>query len=378
MFDLLITGGRVIDPAQEMDSPFDIGVSEGRIAQVGPGLPRDGAKKVVDVSGKLVTPGLIDLHCHLYEAVTPYGVAPDRAGVSSGVTTLVDAGSSGAANFEGFRRLASDPAGSNVLCFLNIALTGLSVVPEIRSASDIDVGETVKVALKHPELIQGIKVRPIGPATRSLGLDMVRRAKEAARESQSRLMVHITEPRAQEYPSLTRGLLPLLEPGDILSHPFSGKPGSVLTPEGLMPEFREAAARGVVLDSANAAFYFSYRVARAALEAGIMPTTLSTDMATLRGLYSAPLTQVMSQSLALGLELGRMVEMVTVAPARVLGMADRLGSLAPGMPADISVLEMIEGDWEFPDSEGESLQGRMALVPVLTIKSGEVIPAAGG
>ncbi len=375
MFDLLITGGRVVDPAQGRDGPFDIGVSGGRIAEVGPGLPGDGAEKVIDVSGRLVTPGLIDLHCHIYEAVTPYGVDPDRAGVSSGVTTVVDAGSAGAATFERLRRSLADPPRCSVFCFLNIALTGLSTVPEIRSGADIDVRAAVETVLENPGLMRGIKVRAIGPATGSLGLDMVRWAREAARETRSRLMVHITEPRSQENPSLTRGLLPLLEPGDILSHPFSGKPGSVLTPEGLMPEFREAVERGVVLDTANGGMYMNYGVARAVLEAGIVPTTLSTDMATLGGLYSPPLTQVMGQFLALGLDLGRVVEMTTAAPARVLGTADRMGSLAPGMPADISVLEPVAGDWEFPDSEGEMLRGGTSLVPALTIKAGEVVYA---
>ncbi len=373
MFDLLITGGRVVDPAQGRDGPFDIGVSGGRIAEVGPGLPGDGAERVIDVSGRLVTPGLIDLHCHIYEAVTPYGVDPDRAGVSAGVTALVDAGSAGAATFERLRLSLDDPPQCSVFCLLNIALAGLSTVPEIRSGADIDVRAAVETALENPGLVRGIKVRAIGPATGSLGLDMVRRAREAARETRSLLMVHITEPRSQDNPSLTRGLLPLLEPGDILSHPFSGKPGSVLTPEGLMPEFREAVERGVVLDTANGGIYMNYGVARAVLEAGIVPTTLSTDMATLGGLFSPPLTQVMSQFLALGLDLGRVVEMTTAAPARVLGMADRLGSLAPGMPADISVLDPVAGDWEFPDSEGEMLRGGTSLVPALTIKAGEVV-----
>ena len=373
MFDLLITGGRVVDPAQGRDGALDIGVLGGRIAEVGPGLPRDGAENVIDVSGRLVTPGLIDLHCHIYGAVTPYGVDPERAGVSSGVTTVVDAGSAGAATFERLSGSLADPPRCSVFCFLNIALTGLSAVPEIRSAADIDVGVAVETVLGNPGLICGIKARAIGPATGSLGLDRVRQAREAARETRSLLMVHITEPRSQGNPSLTRGLLPLLEPGDILSHPFSGKPGTVLAPEGLMPEFREAVERGVVLDTANGGMYVNYGVVRAALEAGIIPTTLSTDMATLGGLFSPPLTQVMSQFLALGLDLGRVVEMATAAPARVLGMADRLGSLAPGMPADISVLEPVAGDWEFPDSEGELLMGGTTLVPALTIKAGEVV-----
>ncbi len=288
---------------------------------------------------------------------------------------MVDAGSAGAATFERLRLSLDDPPQCSVFCFLNIALAGLSTVPEIRSAADIDVRAAVETVLENPGLVRGIKVRAIGPATGSLGLDMVRRAREAARETRSLLMVHITEPRSQENPSLTRGLLPLLEPGDILSHPFSGKPGSVLTPEGLMPEFREAVERGVVLDTANGGIYMNYGVARAVLEAGIVPTTLSTDMATLGGLFSPPLTRVMSQFLALGLDLGRVVEMTTAAPARVLGTADRMGSLAPGMPADISVLEPVAGDWEFPDSEGEMLRGGTSLVPALTIKAGEVVYA---
>ena len=369
MFDLMLTGGRVIDPSQGIDGPCDIGVAQGKIAQIAPEIPREEARRVLDVSGKLVAPGLIDIHCHCYEGLASFGIPPDVLGVWSGVTTVVDAGTSGGATFGAFPRFVVPLARSNVYCFINI----------FRFAGVIRLEETIRLIGEHQELIRGIKIQPTGRVARTMGIDSVRQAKKAAAETGTRIMVHIGESHATEEAALTRQILPLLDAGDILSHAFTGMPGSVLTPDGgFMPEFKEAAQRGVILDTANGHSSFSFRVAQKALEAGILPSTLSTDLSLDERAQTPSLTEVMSQWLALGLDLGQVVRMVTANSAQALGLSHQLGSLAQGRQADISVLEVVSADWQFRDSPGELLRGSQAIVPALVIKSGEVLPVGWG
>ncbi|MEE9202238.1 MAG: amidohydrolase/deacetylase family metallohydrolase [Dehalococcoidia bacterium] len=378
MYDLLIQGGRVIDPAQGIDGVADIGVSQGRIAAIGKGLKAEEAAQVVAARGKLVVPGLIELHAHVYEAVTWIGLAPDRAGVSSGVTTVVDAGSAGWATFPGLAKFVLPQARTSVFCFLHICRTGLCHLPEIRDWNDIDYEETVAMARAYPDLIKGIKVRVVEPAVWNMGLELIKLAKRIAGEAGLPLMVHIGDPKGIESRTLTRELLPLLDTGDILSHCFTGKAGRVLQPDGtVMAEFREAADRGVVLDIAHGMNNFSFEVARRGMEQGILPHTISTDLATLT--IDGPvfsLVHTMSEFMALGLSLKQVIEMCTINPARALKEDARLGSLKAGLPADISILELKEGDWEFKDSENQSLRGQWLLTPVTTVKGGVPIPAA--
>ena len=186
MTDLLLKGGEVIDPAQNLRGIMDVAVKDGAISQVAANISPREASRVIDVSGKLVVPGLIDLHCHVYEGVNQTGISSDLAGVSSGVTTLLDAGSAGCYTFGGFPRYVVPRAKTRVLCMLHISRTGLNFQPDLSRREDIDLDETVRVIRDNRPLIQGVKLRAVGPAVPTMGVEMVHLAKRAAREGDVR------------------------------------------------------------------------------------------------------------------------------------------------------------------------------------------------
>ena len=381
MTDLLLKGGEVIDPSQNLRGKLDVAVTDGAISQVAPNLNPQGAARVIDVSGKLVVPGLIDLHCHIYEGVNQTGVNPDLAGVLSGVTTLVDAGSAGCYTFGGFPKYVVPRAKSRILCMLHISRTGLSYQPDLSRREDIDVDETVRVIQSNKPLIQGVKLRAVGPAVPTMGIEMVHLAKQAATEGGVRLMVHIGDNGASEDgPTLTRQLLPLMESGDIITHLFSGNPGRIIGEDGkVIPEVFEAQERGVFLDTAHGRQNFSFDVARRALDQGVKPQSISTDL-TIPGRQNTvhSMTEMRSRFLALGFSLEDVIRMATTNPASALDMDDTLGSLTTGRGADITVLEEVTGDWIFHDTVGDTLRGDKALVPVITVRDGEVFSADWG
>ncbi|MCH8108733.1 MAG: amidohydrolase/deacetylase family metallohydrolase [Chloroflexi bacterium] len=381
MTDLLLKGGEVIDPSQNLRGKLDVAVTDGAISQVAPNIRPQGVTRVIDVSGKLVVPGLIDLHCHIYEGVNQTGVNPDLAGVLSGVTTLVDAGSAGCYTFGGFPKYVVPQAKSRILCMLHISRTGLNYQPDLSRREDIDVDETVRVIQTNKPLIQGVKLRAVGPAVPTMGIEMVHLAKQAATEGGVRLMVHIGDNGASEDgPTLTRQLLPLLESGDIITHLFSGNPGRIVGEDGkVIPEVFEAQERGVFLDTAHGRQNFSFDVARRALDQGVKPQSISTDL-TIPGRQNTvhSMTEMLSRFLALGFSLEDVIRMATTNPASALDMDDTLGSLTTGRGADITVLEEATGDWIFHDTVGDTLRGDKALVPVITVRDGEVFSADWG
>lgn len=378
MYDVLIKGGRVIDPAQGLDGKRDVAVSGDKIALVADEIPAMECRKVIDAAGKIVTPGLIDLHCHCYDGGVPDGLLPDDAGVKQGVTTVVDAGSAGQAIFGGLPKYVIPAARTTVFCFLHLGSQGLSIMPEIRDWEEIDLAATAAVIGAHPGLIKGVKLRLVGNIVASAGVKVVEMAKETAGKFGLPIMIHIGDLKRQVSPTLTREFLPLMESGDILSHVFTGNMGSILLEDGsVMPELRAAAERGVVLDIANGRNNLSFEVARKGMAQGIMPTTLSTDVV-LPSLTSLVygLTVTMSKFLALGLDIKQMIEMTTINSARALRIEDRKGSLKPGMDADVSVLEILSGTWELADSVPETLRVTELVSPVLVVKAGKVIPSA--
>ena len=374
MSDLLLKGGQVIDPSQELSGTLDVTVKDGAISQVAPHIRPEERTKVIDVSGKLVVPGLIDLHCHIYEGVNRTALNPDIAGVRSGVTTLVDGGSAGCTTFGGFPTHIVPQSNTRIFCMLHIARTGVNFIPELSRREDIDLEETIRVIHANRPLIQGVKLRAVGPAVPTMGVEMVRLAKRAANEGGVRLMVHIGDVNAGDGPTLTRELLPLLEPGDIITHLFTGSPGHILDDDGkVIPEIIEAQKRGVFLDPAHGRINFSFDVARRALDQGVRPQSISTDL-TLPGRQGivGSMLEMLARFLALGFSLEDVIRMTTVNPAKALDMEDTLGSLAVGRDADITVLEEVTGDWVFHDAVGGTLKGTQALVPVVTIKGGQV------
>jgi dihydroorotase len=380
MYDLLLKGGNVIDPSQDLLGALDVAVEDGKIARVAANIPVAEARRVVDVPGKTVTPGLIDLHTHVFDGVAANGVHPDIAGVHAGVTTVVDAGSSGCATFGAFPRHILPKCETEVIPLLHICQTGLATNPDIIAESSIDLESTLRVAREHRGLIKGIKARMVSPALEIFGMEMPRLAKRAARESGVPLMVHIGDTTKRYDPNVIRELLPLLEPGDIVTHLFTANPGGVLDTNGkLVPEAKELAARGVWLDTAHGRMNFGFNVGRRVLDQGLTPHCISTDL-TIPGRANTvhSMVEIMARFLGMGFTLEQVIAMSTVNPARAIGEANRLGSLAVGRQADISVLEVRDGRWVVYDTLRDSMKIDKTVVPVLTVKRGRVFEPEWG
>jgi dihydroorotase len=380
MYDLLLKGGNVIDPSQDLRGGLDIAVENGKIAKVAANIPAAEARRVVDVPGKTVTPGLIDLHTHVFDGVAANGVHPDIAGVHAGVTTVVDAGSSGCATFSAFPRHILPKCETEVIPLLHICQTGLATNPDIIAESSIDLESTLRVAREHRGLIKGIKARMVSPALEIFGMEMPRLAKRAARESGVPLMVHIGDTTKRYDPNVIRELLPLLEPGDIVTHLFTANPGGVLDTNGkLVPEAKELADRGVWLDTAHGRMNFGFNVGRRVLDQGLTPHCISTDL-TIPGRANTvhSMVEIMARFLGMGFTLEQVIAMSTVNPARAIGEANRLGSLAVGRQADISVLEVRDGRWVVYDTLRDSMKIDKTVVPVLTVKRGRVFEPEWG
>ncbi len=305
MYDLLLTGGRVVDPAAGYNGTLDVAVQDGKIAHVAADISRDDAAEVIDVSGNLVAPGLIDLHAHVFGGFISNGVHPDVGGVHAGVTTIVDAGSSGCATFAGFPNHIIPNCRTEVIPFMHICQTGLATTPDIIAESSIDLDGTLRVADQYKGLIRGIQARMVTPALDIFGIEMPKLAKRAARESGTRLMVHIGDTEKRYDPNVIRDLLPILEAGDIVTHYFTANPGGVLDANGkLVPEAREAADRGVWLDTAHGRMNFSLDVARRIIDQGLLPHCISTDL-TVPGRINTvhSMVEIMTRFLGLGFTL---------------------------------------------------------------------------
>ena len=380
MYDLLLKGGTVIDPAQNVRGTFDVAVENGKIAGVAANIPASEARRVIHVPGKIVTAGLIDLHTHVFDGVAANGVHPDIAGVHAGVTTVVDAGSAGCATFSAFPRHILPRCETEVIPLLHICQTGLATNPDIIAESSIDLESTLRVAREHKGLIKGIKARMVSPALEIFGMEMPRLAKRAARESGLPLMVHIGDTTKRYDPNVIRELLPLLEPGDIVTHLFTANPGGVLDANGkLVPEAKELAGRGVWLDTAHGRMNFGFNVGRRVLDQGLIPHCISTDL-TIPGRLNTvhSMVEIMARFLGMGFTFEQVIAMSTVNPARAIGEANRLGSLAVGRQADISVLDVRDGRWVVYDTLRDPLKIDKTVVPVLTVKRGRVFEPEWG
>src|SRR5216684_3232113 len=374
MHDLLLKGGTVVDPSTGLDGAYDIAVRDGMIARIAKDIPSAEATQTIEVAGKIVTPGLIDLHAHVFEGVNRNGVHPDLGGVRAGVTTIVDAGSAGAATFAGFPRHIIPSCHTEVIPFLHICQTGLATIPDIIVESSINLDDTLKVVDQHKHLIRGIKARMVSPALEIMGMEMPKQAKRAAKESGVKLMVHIGDTEKRYDPKVIRSLLPILEQGDILTHYFTANPGGVLDGNGkLVPEVKEAADRGVWFDTAHGRMNFSFDVGRRVIEQGVLPHCISTDLTVPGRIMTVhSMTEMMTRFLGLGFTLPQVVTMCTANPAQAAGVAERLGSLAVGRQADISVLDVRPGDWMVYDVLGAGLRVDRAVVPFVTVKKGRV------
>jgi dihydroorotase len=369
-WDLLLTGGDVLDPGQPRGPRrADVAVRHGRIAAVGPDLPRDAAE-VVDATGRLVTPGLVDLHTHVHAGASYWGIDPDPTAWHSGVTTWVDAGSAGAYSFPAFAR-AIPRFTVAVPAFLNISAIGLiAPVGESRDLKLCDVDLAVATVREHRDTIVGIKVRMDRHTVGAHGLEPLRRAIEAAAAGGLPVMVHI----GAAPPGLGE-LLPLLRPGDIVTHCASGI-AAAAAPSGVDPAAKEAYQAGVLFDIGHGSGGFAFDVFEAQLAAGMPPHTVSTDLhaRSLHGpVFDLPTT--MAKMLAGGLNLAETVAAATVRPAQVLKLPDGAGTFAAGAPADIAVFTIEDGPFDVVDVHGQVRMAPLRLVNEATYRGGRLLRA---
>ena len=371
-YDLLIRGGRLIDAGQGVDERMDIGISGGNIVDVAPGLNASDAAEVIAADGLIVVPGLIDFHAHaMMLNGIGLGTDLDRVCKSTGVTTFIDAGSTGAATFPVFKEFLMDHSETRLRAFLHISTTGIA---------DLEVGESTylnlhdperaaAVAKDHPELIIGIKARVQKDVVGDNGLEPLRLAKHAASLAGGLpVMVHVTDP-----PAPLEEIIKLLDPGDIVSHFLHGKEWGILGSDNRIHDFViEARQRGIFFDVGHGRHHVDFNVAKAAIGEGFLPDTISTDL-TRGGMAQIvkDFPHTLSKFLNLGMDLSDVIACATANPARLLGMADRIGTLQKGAVADIAVFALETGGFQFEDAEGNTLQGATRLAPQYTVRQGQ-------
>lgn len=328
------------------------------------------SKETIDAEGYIVTPGLIDLHAHVFPSKSFLGVAADRVGVEQGVTTVVDAGSVGLWSFDAFLEEAVRPSATRVLAFLNISGDGLCTGGgELADMSRLTPREAAALIREQP-VLRGIKARMSSSVVKQNGIRPLLVAKEAAREAGVPIMVHI----GNAPPKLTE-ILPLLDRGDIVTHAFHGKKGGMFDECGdLIPEARDALERGVLLDIGHGEASFSFQTLRHAQAQGIMPHVISTDVhkRNIDGpVYS--LTHTLTKFLAMGYSLDEVIAASTISPARILGMEDEIGTLKLGACADVTILHIQKEQTLLTDSEQETVETNERVVAYQAITSGKVL-----
>ena len=379
--NLIVRGGRVIDPAQGIDQTMDVSIANGRIVSMGVNLPQPQDTQVLDASGKLVCPGLIDTHAHVSRDLVSLAVDPDDAGVLSGVTAVSDAGSTGYLHLHPFRKYAIAQARTDVFVFLNVSPFGEVVLPEV-GFDIVDESAFLAAIEANRDVVRGIKVRAIGELIYANKIDVIDLAVRIARKAGLPLMVHLgmgfSEPLSPEVIDtfITR-MLGRLEKDDILTHAYTDKPGGIFRPDGTPLSGLEAAvARGVHLDAAPGRGHINFKLAQVVLQRGFKPFSLGTDVVKLpeEQPHFYNIAAVASKFMALGLSLSEVIAAATCNPAKMLGEQDNRGSLKPGMQADLSILDYLEGDFLFHDGRaGNLIPGNVFLLPQAVVKSGEVI-----
>lgn len=378
-YDLLVKGGRVVDPAQGISEERDVAISGSRIARVAKSIPEADARQVLDARGKIVTPGLIDIHVHVYDGVAPLGIPADPNCVAKGVTTVVDAGSAGAHTFPGLRRYVIEVVDTRVFALLNISVVGQSTYSpdnpygELLELRYVNPKLAVRTIEKNRDVILGVKIRLTKNITDSHDLEALRLARQAADAVHLPLMVHIGDSH-----SPLKDILALLSKNDVVTHCFRGGDGGILdSSDRILPEVRAAAERGVRMDVGHGAGSFSFHTAERALEQDFLPGTISSDVHQYN--VNGPvfdLATTLSKFLYLGLTLDEVIKRATDNPAQTFGFPLGLGTLRDGAEADVAVFDLAEGTFDFVDSEEQRRTGHQKLIPVATVKSGRIYGSA--
>jgi dihydroorotase len=370
-FDTLIKGGEVVDPGAGLRGKLDVAIAGGKVAAVEPDIDPSRAAQVIDASGQYVTPGLIDLHTHVYWGATYWGIEPDPVAARSGVTTWLDVGSAGAYSFPGLRRYIVETSKVRVYALLNLSSIGL-IAPTWEFANpdywDVELAATI-VELNR-DVILGIKARIDRNTTRGVGIAPLAKARELADLVGLPLMVHI----GMGPPTIDE-VADFLRPGDILTHCFTGHDMRIVGPDDkILPRIQELRERGLILDIGHGAGSFSFITAEKMLAQGILPDVISTDIhqIAIQGpMFDMPTT--LSKFLNLGMTIEEVIERATARPAAAM-RCPQLGSLKPGSPADVALFRIEEGDFTFQDIFMNERKGTRRLVNTLTIVNGEVLP----
>ncbi|MEO1492144.1 MAG: amidohydrolase/deacetylase family metallohydrolase [Pseudomonadota bacterium] len=361
--DLILTSARVIDPSQGIDEITEVGFSGGTVSAIGKDLPRGPETDIRDLSGLVVTPGLIDMHTHVYWGGTSLGIDAEAFCRTSGVTTAVDTGSAGPGNFPGFRTHVIDQSDVRILAYLHVSHAGIwgfsdtVMVGESEDLRLMDPRTAARVADENRDVIVGVKIRLGRHASGQQGMAPFDYALQTAEEVGMPMMVHIDEP-----PPSYEALVERMRPGDVLTHCFRPFPNSPATAQGTVkPAVRGARERGVLFDVGHGKGSFAFKTARAMLANGFLPDTISSDVHALC-IDGPAFDQVttLSKFLCMGLDLPTVIKLSTENAGLALGRPE-LGTLRPGSPGDATVLSVDSGSFDYVDVLGETMTGSQKL-----------------
>ena len=379
-FDLLVRNANVLDPSQSLSGKRDIGIRNGLVVATEASIAAERGNRVMDAGGRLVTPGLIDLHAHTFPFGSAIGIPADELVAHQCTTTVVSAGDGGANNIAAWRRFIVPGGRTRQFAFVHIAVAGLAgfPVPELYNIDYAQIDAAARAVAENADIVLGVKVRMSQNVIAAYGTEPLKRAIAACVQSGvpgARVMCHIGGVADR---ALMSQILDLLRAGDVLTHCYSGAPNNAgdftnIVQDGkLLPAALAAKQRGVVFDVGHGGGSFDYTVAEAAIAQGCPPDTISSDIhvfsANTPGMPYLP--WVMSKFLGLGFSLERVIAMATANPARVIGKVPKLGTLQVGAPADLSIFEAVEGPVSFVDTRNNKREGKMFLRPAGTVTAG--------
>lgn len=371
VYDLVLKGGHVIDPGNEIDAAMDVAVRDGRIVKVATDIPAEQGKKAVPVEGLYVVPGLIDLHTHVYIHARRSTLYPDDTSLVTGATTVVDAGCSGWRTFDDFKKSIIEPSATRVLAMLNIVGGGMS---DNRGAegdlNDMDPAKTAEKARQHPDIIVGIKTAHYDKP----GYEAVKRAVEAGRLADLPAMVDLNIYSKSERDTSTI-FLDIMRPGDLHTHGYNDHQVELLNRFSgkVHPYMREARRRGVLLDMGHGGAGFQWPVATKAMKDGFPLDTLGSDLHPNSIMNQVNIPNSISKMMALGMTLPDAVLRATVNPAKAIRRYPELGTLGEGRGADIAVLRQDSGVFAYTDSRRKKLFGAKRVRCVMTIRDGKIV-----